>query len=198
METKNTIMAVFSHEEDAADAFRMVKTHAESDDYKILSAVLVRKTGYVSEKEAGFTSPAYRPHYTLFGWMTGALAGIFFGVNGVLLGAFIGMVIGVILDDRAVRKNEKEIARMAESLPHDHTALLLLAEESSTAGLNALLKNYSMTAVRSEAETKRASAGQQVKEKIISFRAGKKHKFQGLSIKQQQDEKQDYISLEFH
>lgn len=146
------ILAVFEQENDARDAFHEFHKTGMGKDYLIDAAVLYTKDGYILRKLDSFSGMG-TSHNALFGWMIGALAGIFFGWKGVMVGALIGMSIGVVLDDHALRAVNRATRQMAASIPASHAAVVITAEETSEEGINAILQKYSMRAVRTHTST---------------------------------------------
>jgi uncharacterized membrane protein len=147
----NTILAVFENEAEAKQAYGDFYKAGIGGDYVIDAAALYTKKGYQLKRLNSFSGMG-SSHFALFGWMIGALVGVFFGWKGLLVGALAGMTIGVILDDRSQRKIRRELNRLAACLPADRAGIVLLAEESSATGINTILEHYSMRAVRSRAE----------------------------------------------
>lgn len=145
----NTVLAVFEDDSEARKAYGAFHKAGMGNDYIIQACALYTKDGYNLKRLDSFSGAGMPVHHALFGWMIGALAGVFFGWKGLMAGALIGMVIGVFLDDHAMRRTEKCLRKLAASLPASHSGIVLIADETGTEGINAILEQYSMRAVRS-------------------------------------------------
>lgn len=145
----NTVLAFFENKDEAARAYGTFHKAGMGQDYLIDACALYTKDGCRLKQVDSFRGAGLPVHHALFGWMIGLAIGLPGGWKGAMTGALIGMAAGVVLDDHALRASEKCLKTLAESLPAGYAGIVLVADETSTSGINAILEQYSMRAVRS-------------------------------------------------
>ena len=189
---QNIIVALFDISSEAYQAFSELKAYSQTTDALVAQAVLVKKENdlIIPAESTDFTANTVEGTWT--GGLIGSLVGILGGPIGVLLGGATGALIG-------------SDAGAAKKLDNGSTAIIILAQESDEAVLDAFFHRFKTVILRQDAavaqqdvlaaiEAQEEVARQaheawkkqrkaERKEKVEAFKADIKQKFDKLAAK---------------
>lgn len=201
---QNIIVALFDISSEAYQAFSELKAYSQTTDALVAQAVLVKKENglIIPAESTDFTANTVEGTWT--GGLIGSLVGILGGPIGVLLGGATGALIGSDVGT-AQTLGEGALLEIQPKLDNGSTAIIILAQESDEAVLDAFFHRFKTVILRQDAavaqqdvlaaiEAQEEVARQaheawkkqrkaERKEKVEAFKADIKQKFDELVAK---------------
>lgn len=146
--TENILIANFTKESVAYQAFSELKQAIADEKYFISQAAIVKREneGLVVKDE--FDTGVRAVDDTLKGGLIGGLIGLLGGPLGVLLGGSVGALIGEAKDTGDALKDLTLLDAVSECIVEGETALLILADEKGDAALNEKLSAFDAAVTR--------------------------------------------------
>ena len=146
--TENILIANFTKESVAYQAFSELKQAIADEKYFISQAAIVkRENGELVVKDE-FETGVRAMDDTLKGSLIGGLVGMLGGPLGVLLGGSVGALIGEVKDTGDVMKDLTLLDTVSECIVEGETALLILADEKGDAALSEKLSAFDAAVTR--------------------------------------------------
>ena len=146
--TENILIANFTKESVAYQAFSELKQAIADEKYFISQAAIVkRENGELVVKDE-FETGVRAMDDTLKGSLIGGLVGMLGGPLGVLLGGSVGALIGEVKDTGDVLKDLTLLDTVSECIVEGETALLILADEKGDAALSEKLSAFDAAVTR--------------------------------------------------
>ena len=147
----NVVLVTFEDEGKAYEEFNRLKDNEATADFTILEMAVVKNVDGAIMVPDGFQDGYDETDNTAFG-----------GPVGVLLGAGIGLVAGMAMDDKDVDDDDSLMEYCASELAPGATALVMLAKEDNEDALDAQFDEtcviYRWDADEVNAEVERAEA----------------------------------------
>ncbi len=191
---ENVVVAVFDVESEAFQAIYDFKRDFSNNDYVISHIALVKKTDNAIKAYDHFDSGVETADDSVKGGLIGSLVGILCGPIGVIMGGSIGLLVGNTLDAADAARNASLLEQVVGSIPNGQTALLILAQENGTDGINGKLAKYRVSIGRQDAaeiaaEVEKALALQRELEKETreKMRTEKKEEHKQAVLKKQEE-----------
>lgn len=202
---QNIIVALFNISSEAYQAFSELKAYSQTTDTLVAQAVLVKKENglIIPAESTDFTANTVEGTWT--GGLIGSLVGILGGPIGVLLGGATGALIGSDAGTAQTLEEGALLENTAKKLDNGSTAIIILAQESDEAVLDAFFHRFKTVILRQDAavaqqdvlaaiEAQEEVARQaheawkkqrkaERKEKVEAFKADIKQKFDKLAAK---------------
>lgn len=200
---QNIIVVLFDVPSEAYQAFSELKTYTQTVDTLIAQAVLIKKENslVLPVESANFTANTAEGAWT--GGIIGSLVGILGGPIGILLGGTAGALIGGDAGTDETIGETLLLENTARKLDDGSTAIVILAQESDEAVLDAFFNRFKSVILRQDAAVAQQDvlaaleAQQEIarqaheawkqqrkiehKEKVEAFKADIKQKFSALS-----------------
>ena len=148
---ENVILATFTEESQAYQAFSEIKNDPASDTCTVSQLALLQKQGGKLTAKEYFDSGVQTADDTLTGGVVGALVGILGGPIGMLLGTSVGMLVGSVVDMSDASKGVSFLEKAAGELTDGTTALVALALERDETMLDGKLAPFHAKVTRFEA-----------------------------------------------
>ena len=146
--TENILIANFTKESVAYQAFSELKQAIADEKYFISQAAIVkRENGELVVKDE-FETGVRAMDDTLKGSLIGGLVGMLGGPLGVLLGGSVGALIGEVKDTGDVLKDLTLLDTVSECIVEGETALIILADEKGDAALSEKLSAFDAAVTR--------------------------------------------------
>lgn len=148
---ENIIMATFSVESEAYQAFSELKRDLSGTSFLVSQAVLVKKEGNRLTTCESFDTGIESSDDTMTGGLIGSFVGILGGPLGVLLGASIGGLAGAVADSGDIAKNGSMLEKVSANLTDGTVAILALAQEEGNAAIDSKFEKYNAFITRYDA-----------------------------------------------
>ena len=134
---QNIIVVLFNISSEAYQAFSELKAYSQTTDALVAQAVLVKKENdlIIPAESTDFTANTVEGTWT--GGLIGSLVGILGGPIGVLLGGATGALIGSDAGTVQTLEEGALLENTAKKLDNGSTAIIILAQESDEAVLDA-------------------------------------------------------------
>lgn len=127
--TQNVVIAEFTRDENAQEAFRRIQNDSSTNGYEVYQADLVNRVGEdVETKEKLVTGTLTRSHMAS-DWAIGAILGILFGFNGFLIGGLFGLLAGTFYDSRQLERDKKLVEDALQTVQENTKTLILIVNE---------------------------------------------------------------------
>ena len=188
--SKNILLATWNEADTAYRVFSEL-THAGIASVNQVAIIAKTENGKIKLKDADSNSIGKS---ALKGGLIGLVVGVLGGPVGVLLGYSMGSLMGSLADLEHQEHDEVVLTAISKSIPRSATALLVEADESNTAELdaffaaqNAKLQRWDYEEVESEVESAVAAYENAASEVKKTIQAEKKHERQAAR-KQKWDE----------
>ena len=190
---QNIIVALFNISSEAYQAFSELKAYSQTTDALVAQAVLVKKENdlIIPAESTDFTANTVEGTWT--GGLIGSLVGILGGPIGVLLGGATGALIGSDAGTAQTLEEGALLENTAKKLDNGSTAIIILAQESDEAVLDAFFHRFKtviLAAIEAQEEVARQAheawkkqRKAERKEKVEAFKADIKQKFDELAAK---------------
>jgi len=181
---QNIIVALFDISSEAYQAFSELKAYSQTTDALVAQAVLIKKENglIIPAESTDFTANTAESAWT--GGLIGSLVGILGGPIGVLLGGAIGALIGSDAGTAQTLGEGSLLENTAKKLDNGSTAIIILAQESNEAVLDALAAIEAQEEVARQAhEAWKKQRKAERQEKVEAFKADIKQKFDELAAK---------------
>ncbi|MDD3794445.1 MAG: DUF1269 domain-containing protein [Lachnospiraceae bacterium] len=148
---ENIIMATFSVESEAYQAFSELKRDLCGTSFLVSQAVLVKKEGNELITCESFDTGIESSDDTMTGGLVGSFVGILGGPLGVLLGASIGGLAGAVADSGDIAKNGSMLEKVSANLTDGTVAILALAQEGGNIAIDSKFVKYNASITRYDA-----------------------------------------------
>ena len=202
---QNVIVALFDVPSEAYQAFSELKAYTQTADTLIAQAVLIKKENglIIPAESTDFTANTEGGAWT--GGLIGALVGILGGPIGMLLGGTAGALIGSDAGTAATIGEGLLLENTAQKLNDGSTAVIILAQESDESVLDGFFNRFKTVILRQDAtvvqrdvlaaveaqreverqahEARKKQRKAEFKEKLETFKADIKQKFDKLAAK---------------
>ncbi len=206
---QNIIVALFDISSEAYQAFSELKAYSQTTDALVAQAVLIKKENglIIPAESTDFTANTAESAWT--GGLIGSLVGILGGPIGVLLGGAIGTLIGSDAGTAQTLGEWSLLENTAKKLDNGSTAIIILAQESDEAVLDAFFHRFKTVILRQDAavaqqdvlaaieaqeevarqaheawkKQRKAERKAERQEKVEAFKADIKQKFDKLAAK---------------
>ena len=188
--SKNILLATWN---EADTAYRVFSELTQAGIAGVNQVAIIAKTenGKIKLKDADSNTIGKS---ALKGGLIGMVAGVLGGPVGVLLGYSMGSLMGSLADLEHAEHDEVVLTAISKSIPRSATALLVEADEQTTAELDAFfagqkakLQRWDYDEVESEVESAVAAYENAASEVKKTIQAEKKHERQ-VARKQKWDE----------
>ncbi|MDD3340129.1 MAG: DUF1269 domain-containing protein [Lachnospiraceae bacterium] len=148
---ENIIMATFSVESEAYQAFSELKRDLSGTSFLVSQAVLVKKERNELTTCESFDTGIESTDDTMTGGLIGSFVGILGGPLGVLLGAGIGGLAGAVADSGDIAKNGSMLEKVSANLTDGTVAILALAQEEGNIAIDSKFEKYNAAITRYDA-----------------------------------------------
>ena len=188
--SKNILLATWN---EADTAYRVFSELTQAGITGVNQVAIIAKTenGKIKLKDADSNTIGKS---TVKGGLIGMVVGVLGGPVGVLLGYSMGSLMGALADAEHSAHDEVVLGAISKSIPRSATALLVEANETDTAALDAFfagqhakLQRWDYDEVESEVESAVAAYENAASEVKKTIQAEKKHERQAAR-KQKWDE----------
>ena len=148
---QNIIVVLFNISSEAYQAFSELKAYSQTIDALVAQAVLIKKENglIIPAESTDFTANTVEGAWT--GSLIGSLVGILGGPIGVLLGGATGALIGSDAGTAQTLGEELLLEITAKKLDNGSTAIIILAQESDEAVLDAFFHRFKTVILRQDA-----------------------------------------------
>jgi Protein of unknown function (DUF1269). len=135
---KNIVVSIFSEESKTYEAMSYLKSRTGTTDVNCAS-IIKNENGHITLQD-GFGDDINDNWAT--GGLLGSLIGLLAGPLGMLLGGGLGMLIGGSVDASDADSTNSVIRQVIAKLSNYKLALVIVADEASSAELDAFLNSY--------------------------------------------------------
>jgi hypothetical protein len=148
---QNIIVVLFNISSEAYQAFSELKAYSQTTDALVAQAVLIKKENglIIPAESTDFTANTVEGTWT--GGLIGSLVGILGGPIGVLLGGATGALIGSDAGTAQTLGEGLLLENTAKKLDNGSTAIIILAQESDEAVLDAFFHRFKTVILRQDA-----------------------------------------------
>lgn len=183
---QNIVAVIFKNESEGFQAMSELRQKPITEQTAIMQMMLVKRENNVFNVCESFDSGVNTSDDMLAGGIIGSLMGILGGPIGVLLLGSYGALLGSVFDTEDALEESAMIERVAEKMVEGEVALVMLANETDEAALDAKLQKFDVEIARFDAavvaeEVDEAIRVEEEMDRLArkELRAAKKAEFQG-------------------
>lgn len=148
---QNVVAVIFKNESEGFQAMSELRQKPVTEQTAIMQLMLVKRENNAFNVCESFDSGLTTSDDMLAGGIIGSLMGILGGPIGVLLLGSYGALIGSVFDAEDAIDESAMIEKVAEKMVEGEVALVMLANETDEAALNARLQKFDVEVVRFDA-----------------------------------------------
>lgn len=148
---QNVVAVIFKNESEGFQAMSELRQKPVTEQTAIMQLMLVKRENNAFNVCESFDSGLTTSDDMLAGGIIGSLMGILGGPIGVLLLGSYGALLGIVFDAEDAIDESAMIEKVAEKMVEGEVALVMLANETDEAALNARLQKFDVEVVRFDA-----------------------------------------------
>lgn len=148
---QNVVAVIFKNESEGFQAMSELRQKPVTEQTAIMQLMLVKRENNAFNVCESFDSGLTTSDDMLAGGIIGSLMGILGGPIGVLLLGSYGALLGSVFDAEDAIDESAMIEKVAEKMVEGEVALVMLANETDEAALNARLQKFDVEVVRFDA-----------------------------------------------